>query len=630
MHQICRLGRLLALALFAPGLLPGQARGDLPRPRQFIFFGLDRERIREPGFLDVPAIAGAQLKYTWRELEPEPGEYRFDGIRADLDFLRQHGKQLAIQVQDVSFDGSQVLVPEYLRADSLYHGGIARQYLTTGDDDATATPEGWVARRWDAAVRARFGLLLGALGRAFDGQLAAVTLPETAVDFGTSGRLWPQDFTPAGYAGAIKAQMRNARAAFPRTPVIQYANFMPGEWLPDVDRGYLRGIYAEAARLGVGVGGPDLMPHRPGQLAHSYPLIAHRPTGELAGVAVQDGNLADVNPATGRRVSVRELAGYARDTLRLDFIFWGTEEPYYTDEVLPYLKELGARPDRLRGAASSYYRAATRLYLSPWFYLLVGVILLLEVWHPAIKRQRVLSRALLEDFGWFNLDLLFRVSALPLFVAGLEWLWSRWTGGFALTTLSSWPLGWKVAASFLVLDFLAWGHHWVRHKVAAFWQFHVIHHSQRELNLFTDLRIHWGEYLIAQTLIFVPMFVFALEPFAIMSVGFAAQWYTRLVHANVRTNFGPLRYLLVTPQSHRIHHSIEPQHRDRNFGVFLSVWDRAFGTQWPGADEYPETGVAGVTFDQDSTGGRIGLARSFAREFAYPFRRWWPRRRPAR
>ena len=52
---------------------------------------------------------------------------------------------------------------------------------------------------------------------------------------------------------------------------------------------------------------------------------------------VQDGNLAERNPHTGRLVTVEELTVFARDSLRLDYVFWGTEEPYYSRDVVPFL-----------------------------------------------------------------------------------------------------------------------------------------------------------------------------------------------------------------------------------------------------------------------------------------------------
>lgn len=58
---------------------------------------------------------------------------------------------------------------------------------------------------------------------------------------------------------------------------------------------------------------------------------------------MQDGNLAQRNPATGARVTVDELYRFARDSLRLDFVFWGTEEPYYTRDILPNLRRLARK-----------------------------------------------------------------------------------------------------------------------------------------------------------------------------------------------------------------------------------------------------------------------------------------------
>ena len=117
---------------------------------------------------------------------------------------------------------------------------------------------------------------------------------------------------------------------------------MPGEWLPTEDKGYLRSVYQAAQRLKVGVGGPDLLPFRPGQRNHAYLLIkksaGHVPTG----LAVQDGNYADVNPATGKRASIAELIKFATEELKLDYLFWCTEEPYYSNELVPFMQKAGA------------------------------------------------------------------------------------------------------------------------------------------------------------------------------------------------------------------------------------------------------------------------------------------------
>lgn len=279
---------------------------------------------------------------------------------------------------------------------------------------------------------------------------------------------------------------------------------------------------------------------------------------------------------------------------------------------------LAALPEPL----SAMYEAAARIYLSPWFYLLVAAILGLEVLWPAVRNQKVLSRALAQDFVWFNLDGLFKMAILPAYIGALRMAYDGATGGFAFNGSDLWPVPLTVIAAFLLSDFLNWFHHWVRHKVTAFWHFHVIHHSQREMNLFTDLRVHSVEYLIAQAVMFVPLFMFPLSHPTIMGYGAVMIWYTRLIHANIRLNFGPLRFILVSPQFHRIHHSIEPRHRDRNFGVILTVWDRLFGTLYPHYDEYPATGVEGVNLQPPARLSARQWTMSFVEQFLYPFRQF--------
>src|SRR5215470_14196927 len=128
----------------------------------YVFFAHERERISEKSFLETAAFEGAQLRYTWRELEPEKDQYDFSSIRKDLAFLNSRGKKLFIQLQEVSFDPKWKLVPNYLQT-AEYHGGVAPQY---GNDVDESNPRiiGWVARRWDLTVQARFQKLLDVLG----------------------------------------------------------------------------------------------------------------------------------------------------------------------------------------------------------------------------------------------------------------------------------------------------------------------------------------------------------------------------------------------------------------------------------------------------------------------------------
>jgi hypothetical protein len=307
----------------------------------YVFFNRERERISDPLFIETKALEGAQLKYTWRELEPEQGAYDFSAVEHDLRLLNEKGKRLFIQLQDSSFDPAIILVPRYLLKDPRYHGGADKQYNIEGDDEQHAVPGGWVARRWDPAVQERFHELLIALGNKFDGRIEGINLPETAVDFGESGRLFPGGFTPEVYRAAVITNMTVLKRAFPKSVTLQYANFMPGEWLPDNDRSYLRSVYRRAGELNVGVGGPDLLPYKPAQMSHCYPLIRGCAGRVPIGIAVQWGNYESRNPKTGKQVTIAELIEFGGDYLKANYIFWCIQEPYYSEKLIPLLRQAG-------------------------------------------------------------------------------------------------------------------------------------------------------------------------------------------------------------------------------------------------------------------------------------------------
>ncbi|MBL0940882.1 MAG: hypothetical protein IBJ03_18465 [Gemmatimonadaceae bacterium] len=330
------IAMLAALSMALPASCGTPDRNRDITPHNYVFFRRDHDRIADTAFLYHPNVVGAQLTFTWRELEPRSGEYDFEGVRKRLAFLKSQGKRLFLQIQDVSFSEASV-TPDYLRSDTAYHGGIARKYEGSAKDGFQFG--GWVARRWDPAVRERFSLLLAALAREFDGAIEGVVIPETSIDFEHPEHR-PSGYSPQVYAEGIQSMITSARNAFQRSCVVIYANFMPGEWLPGDDRGYLRGVHTHAAAIGAGVGGPDVMPYRPFQRSHSLSLIEKRAPGVIAAMAVQDGNLADVNKSNGQRISVAELYAFSVDRLRLNYLFWGTEEPYYTADVLPYLRTL--------------------------------------------------------------------------------------------------------------------------------------------------------------------------------------------------------------------------------------------------------------------------------------------------
>lgn len=297
--------------------------------KNFVYFARDREAMRTSPFLTNSRFIGAQIMYPWALLEPEKDKYDFSMIVEDYDFLKTKWKKLFVQLQDATFATTFNAVPRYVRSKE-YDGGAIYQR------DNDGKPEGWVAKRWNPKVRDRFDKLLAALGQEFDGRIEGINLQETSI--GVSNKDDPT-FSGKGYAAAIKANMLAMRKAFKKSVTMQYANFMPDEWLPWDDKGHLRSIYLYGEKIGVGLGGPDLMFTKKGQLNHTIAMMHENTFTSPIGIAVQDGNYIG-ETGTDRVVNnhkniVPALHDFAKDFLRVNYMFWSNQEPYFTQDVLP-------------------------------------------------------------------------------------------------------------------------------------------------------------------------------------------------------------------------------------------------------------------------------------------------------
>jgi sterol desaturase/sphingolipid hydroxylase (fatty acid hydroxylase superfamily) len=271
-----------------------------------------------------------------------------------------------------------------------------------------------------------------------------------------------------------------------------------------------------------------------------------------------------------------------------------------------------------------FVEAGARVFLSPWLYLVMFGVFLAEKYIPVNCRQPIFGVGVAHDFvAWFVVDGFARALVVGGLVAALSALHQNVLGGFTIEATRHWGLAVKIVAAVLALDFLNWLHHWLRHKVKALWVFHAIHHSQREMNMFTDLRVHVFEHVVAKPIGLLPLFVLGLDVEPALWIALIREYYPRVYHANVRTNFGWLKYILVTPQSHRIHHSVDPRHQDRNFGVLLSIWDQLFGSQWRDYAEYPATGIGDRGFPHESSVRPLAILGGYLRQQLYPLRVLW-------
>lgn len=289
------------------------------------------------------------------------------------------------------------------------------------------------------------------------------------------------------------------------------------------------------------------------------------------------------------------------------FEFAGQTLPgWLSDAVLP----------RVRRLVSGWSLQAMLFY--PFGLL---AILLLERRFPAVPTQRTLSTGLVHDVLWVLIEAVVELFFVGWYVGLLSAGYARYLSFLTLTVAGSFPMAVRLGIGVVVMDLLRWIQHWLHHRVKWLWPFHAVHHAQRELNLFSDYRNHFMEQFVRRAVLVLPMLMLGLDTPHLVWWVLLLSWHARLYHANIRSDFGPLRYVFVTPQSHRVHHSRHPEHFDRNYGAMLSVWDYLFGTQYRRYDVYPETGVQDEDFPVETTDSVSGVLATTIREMLYPFRR---------
>lgn len=248
-------------------------------------------------------------------------------------------------------------------------------------------------------------------------------------------------------------------------------------------------------------------------------------------------------------------------------------------------------------------------------------ILLLERRFPAVPTQRTLSTGMVHDVLWVLIEAVVELFFVGWYVGLLSAAYARYLSFLTLNVAGSLPVAVRLVIGVVVMDFLRWCQHWLHHHVRWLWPFHAVHHAQRELNLFSDYRNHFMEQFVRRAVFVLPMLMLGLDTPHVIWWVLLLSWHARLYHANIRSDFGPLRYVFVTPQSHRVHHSRDAEHFNRNYGAMLSAWDYLFGTQYRRYDVYPETGVQDEDFPVETADSVAGVLVTTTREMLYPFRR---------
>lgn len=150
-------------------------------------------------------------------------------------------------------------------------------------------------------------------------------------------------------------------------------------------------------------------------------------------------------------------------------------------------------------------------FLDPTLYVVVAGVFLLERLFAARPGQAWLSTGMIQDLLRFVLHGFLSVIVISVMMESLHALYEHHLSVLTVHAIQTWPLGLKLALVVLVNDFLDWFHHVVHHKVPVFCSFHAVHHSQRQMNMFTDGRVHLADAVIANCLVCIPIFMFTVD-----------------------------------------------------------------------------------------------------------------------
>ncbi len=182
------------------------------------------------------------------------------------------------------------------------------------------------------------------------------------------------------------------------------------------------------------------------------------------------------------------------------------------------------------------------------------------------------------------LRLLFPVLAV-VFAARLR------AAGVGLLAATSWPEPVEIALAMLALDLVIYLQHWTLHLVPLLWRTHRVHHSDLAFDVTLGVRFHPLEIALSQLVKLAAIAVLGAPPLAVLLFEVWLQAGALFTHTDVALSPRAdrvLRWLIVTPSMHRVHHSVERDEHDSNFGFNLVWWDRLFGT-YRDAARRPET-----------------------------------------
>jgi sterol desaturase/sphingolipid hydroxylase (fatty acid hydroxylase superfamily) len=248
-----------------------------------------------------------------------------------------------------------------------------------------------------------------------------------------------------------------------------------------------------------------------------------------------------------------------------------------------------------------------------------GMFALMAIWEAlAPRRARLLPRRVrwLHNLALVVLNSLILRLLFPVAAVGFALLTAE--RGWGLLNAFDVPFWWAFALSVIALDFAIYLQHVMFHAVPLLWRLHRVHHADADIDVTTGARFHPIEILLSMLIKFAAIAVLGAPAAAVLAFEVLLNATAMFNHANLRLLESVdrlLRMILVTPEMHRIHHSMEAAETNSNFGFNLPWWDRLFGTYRDRArlpQESMAIGVKGLTGSDEAVKLTGLLALPFA------------------
>jgi lathosterol oxidase len=249
-----------------------------------------------------------------------------------------------------------------------------------------------------------------------------------------------------------------------------------------------------------------------------------------------------------------------------------------------------------------------------WFLLNLmaysAVFIPLERLFARLPEQAVFRHGWRTDLGYFFVSALFVQVTTLLTMRPAMTLFAWAVSSDVQHAVSSQPLVLQFAEILVLTDFVQYWVHRAFHRVPMLWRFHRIHHSADVMDWLAGSRLHLVDVAVTRGLTYVPIYVLGFSETALIGYVAFVSIQATFIHANVRFNFGALRWVMATPQFHHWHHGAEPEAVDKNFAVHLPLLDRVFGTCYLPGDRWPAAyGLA----------ERKSVPSGYIRQLVHPF-----------